>query len=274
MRLSLTKAIVLNGCGALGAWQAGAVSALMSRDGMAESLYGISSGSLNAFLFGYLGPLKAIEFWHEIDSFGEVFKLNWKFWKSDGLFKLNTKFVKQFRHDIIAKSFPSTTVNIWTMRAEDGTAKRYSFVRGRTDNNACDTAISSICIPGVVQSHNGETDAGFRLLCPLKAAIEDGHDDITLISGRPIDAIVPRPRLPLPTAAAAYQVIDVALSEILRRDIAECQFRNTILGYRPINLKIIQPDYVLGGPLDFKQCKNFLKAGQKHVFDGIKFGRI
>ncbi len=271
----MTKAIVFSGCGALGSWQAGAASVLASRDGYPDHYYGVSSGSLNAFLFSYFGALKASEFWYEIDSFSQVFTPNYfRLLFADGVFHLNKKLKKQFLHDLKSREFPSTSMSVWTMGVKDGESKCHTLLRGQIHNNRGDIACASISIPGVVESHAGEVDAGYRLLAPLAQAIRDGHDEIILISGRPVNAPTVRPRLIIPAAAAAYQAVDVALSEILRRDINECLYRNTILGFRNINLKIIQPEVVQGGPLDFDECKDFLKSGRYQVTSMIQRGLI
>lgn len=270
----MTKAWIFPGNGACGAWGAGAASVLTSYQDMPSRIYGVSSGSLNSFLYSYLGTLKTLEFWNNIERFSDVFKPNYfRLLAADGVFRMNPKLVKQFKHDIKSR-LPSIDITTWTMDNETGEADKHEINRGAIAHNASDIAIASCSIPGVVESHCGRSDAGFRLLAPLKQAILDGHDEIILISGRPLAGNVPRPKLHVPMAEAAYQAVDVALSEILRRDINECYYKNTVLGFRNVNLKIIQPQFNEAGPLDFADCKKLLKSGRNHVTNMIQRGLI
>ncbi len=262
----MTKAIVFSGCGALGSAQASMCAKYISKYGTPDAYYGISSGAINSFMFGYFGPLRALEFWYGIKSFSDVFTANYfRLLSADGVFRLNKKLVKAFQSQFQERKFPSVNVNFWTMDTKDGKADRHSINKGDIVSDADDLALASVSIPGVVDSWKGRVDSGFRLLAPLKAAIEDGHSEIVLISGRPLVEPNLRPKLVVPAAAAAYQAVDVALSEILRRDLAELNYKNTILGFKPISTTILAPNHTLGGPLDFSKCREFLREGRAVV---------
>ena len=265
----MTKAWVFTGCGSLGGWQCGAGQVLAAKEGYPAQLYGISSGAVNAVAFGFSGALKAAEFWSSVNQFSDVFTPNYfRLLSKDGVFRLSKKLVKAI-DEVTARGYASTPTTIWTMDVENGEAIRHDFNTQNICRNVSQLTRASCSIPGIVESCSGRVDAGFRLLAPLKAAIEDGHDEITLISGRPLVEPTIRPNLVIPAAAAAYQAVDVALSEILRRDINECLYRNTVLGFKQIKLRIIAPTHSLGGPLSFDKCREFLKQGRTFASNSL-----
>lgn len=253
---------IFTGCGALGSYQAAAGSRLARSSGYPKKIYGISSGAVNAFGFGYLGAVGASDFWNSISKFSDAFKFNTFTWPwRDGMCRPGDKLVKAMRLGIETTRIPIIPITVFTMDIKTGEAVRHDIDYRTSPDRALEIGIGSCAIAGIVQSHKGHVDAGFRLLAPLKHAIEDGHTDIVLISGRPLDERTIRPTLKLKAAAAGYHMIDVALSEILRRDLAELERRNFLPEYKKINLRIIQPKKSLGGPLDFHLCKSFFQAG-------------
>jgi predicted acylesterase/phospholipase RssA len=263
----MKNAWVFNGCGALGAVQAGIATTLLMKKGLPDAIYGVSSGAVNAVAYGYMNSDGPMEFWSRIGKFTDAFSFNWlTLLSSDGLFRPSTNMIKSFR-GLCSFDDPHIPLTVFTTRNVDGELLQHNLTPGQTSlDSAFDAAIAACSIPGIVQSHRGEADAGFRMLAPLKWAIQDGCEKITLISGRPIQEKTLRdPRL-TKTLAAGYQSIDLALSEILRRDIRELEFRNSIPGYKQITLEVIQPKETYGGPLDFAKCKEF-------VIKGVEIGK-
>lgn len=255
------KALVFNGCGALGAYQAGAMLRLFSRGYRPDHIYGVSSGAINAIATAFMQPLGPEKFWKAIEGFGSTFAFNWPWRGSDGVFRPREELFKLFE-SLLVKEPPLAPISIFTVSVDDGEVERHDFKI--LDRPALmDAGLAACAIPGLVESRKGRYDAGFRLLAPLSYAVADGATEITLISGRPLGGTTPRLDSIRPKElASAYHSIDMALAEILKRDIAKLIVKNQDDGYRHIEFKAVAPLEAIGGPLEFSKCREFFDAGE------------
>jgi predicted acylesterase/phospholipase RssA len=257
------KALVFNGCGALGAYQAGAMLALYAKGYRPDHIYGVSSGAINAIATAFMNPLGPEKFWKAIDGFKSAFAFNWPWRGSDGVFRPRSELFELFE-SLLVKEAPLAPISIFTVSTSDGEVERHDFKI--LDKPALMNAGLAACaIPGLVESRNGRYDAGFRVLAPLSYAVADGATEITLISGRPLGGPTPRIGSIRPKElGAAYHAIDMGLAEILKRDVAKLLERNEQAVFRKIGFRVVAPTTAIGGPLDFARCKEFFDLGEGH----------
>lgn len=288
----MKTAFVFTGCGALGAFQAAAVDVLAQRGIVPSLVYGVSSGAVNAILYSFLGSRENVLFWRGLRKFSDAFELNlWNllFKQGDGIFRHGEKMAQLMLSKFTDRTFCRVDqCSVWVIDAEDGSLIRRRYTSGMTRNLAIlapyNVAMAACAVPGMCQNWMGFVDAGTRVLAPLKAAIQDGAEEIYVISGRVPFEDDPRKMFWPRAAAAGYYAVDSALGEILRRDLEDLEQKNEMAkmtriaegrthgasGFgrvrsfpdlKEIKVHTIQPGRVLGGPTDFERCNEFADAG-------------
>jgi Predicted esterase of the alpha-beta hydrolase superfamily len=70
-------AFVLNGCGALGAYQANALNYLDSRGIKPDLLVGVSSGAINCFGYSAVSSTRLYNFWSRLNHISDCFQFSY-----------------------------------------------------------------------------------------------------------------------------------------------------------------------------------------------------
>lgn len=269
----MKTAFVFTGCGALGAFQAGAAKKLVDDGVVPDAVYGVSSGAVNALAFSFLGADGNVEFWSQFTELKDAFEpnlFNVLFRGGDGVFRHAAKLSSWMRERLGSAEAASVDTTVYTLQAVSGVLDKHVFVKGRSPNalsdrpahmSAFDVGMAACAIPGMCQSWEGRVDAGTRILAPLKDAIADGAERLYVISGQRVGQEPKRNMFwPRPAAAAYHGVVSV-LAEILARDLAVAEQKNHMAGFKRIDVNLVQPGTQIGSALDFDLCKEFVATG-------------
>lgn len=266
----MKTAFVFSGCGALGAFQAGIAKGLKDSHGIVpDAVYGVSSGALNSIAYSFLGADGNVEFWSQLTKLSDAFQRN--LWGlicgSDGVMQHGKKMQLWMQRALEGKP-ANVYAMTYVMSTTTGELEQRVFLGPDCSQLAFDTGMAACAIPAMCESWKGYSDAGLRVLAPLKDAIADGAERIFVISGRVIGRLETRKMFWPHVAAAGYYAIDAALTEILSRDLEAAHTKNQsarALGFnsafREVDIQIVQPDTDIGGPLDFEKCRDFVQMG-------------
>jgi len=266
-------AFVLNGCGALGAYQANALNQLAAQGVKPNLLVGVSSGAINCFGYAAVGPSRLFNFWTRLNKMSDCFGFNYlNLLLSTGAYSTDPLIdkVKRECYDTYSTKIDTIFPYIDAFTGEIFVEK---YVAGTRLTNIYPDLKKAIAIPGVIKAEeNGRyIDAGARLLCPLKEAIKEGVDEIYIILGKPLDVcpgfdgrgLLAKGSL-FKIASYAYRFNDLLMYEIFKRDIKECLEKNLDSVYgvkkkRFIDIYLVEPEKDLGGSLDFTLTQSRLK---------------
>lgn len=243
------RACIISGEGAKGSWQ----SAILCSEGKAYDLMiGVSSGALNAVGYSTLGQdLQSL--WDEAKSLTSGFGYNWKFLWDSGAFTA-VPLMKRLTNHMVGKQFKYTTL-FPSIHCPTGTLTFVTYDVGTVCQNTDIPIIASAgAIAGVVTAINGCVDGGFRTLCPITMAIDDGCDEIDVVLGQ--DPFTP-PSWPDPSKPKLFgpfyygmSIVGTMLWQIMHNDI---MYANECNNGRA-NIRLIYPSADLGSPLAFKNC--------------------
>lgn len=257
------------GEGARGSVQAG-IALSLHREGIdADFTIGISSGSICAASYAYLGPQGLAELWSGIDSIFDVFGFNWNFpWKR-GL--MNQKPMERIV-DKALKNDPICESVVTRMNIEDG---RMEYVSNMHSDKMYfkEAVLGAVAITALVEDRNGWVDAGSRQLAPLEQCIEAGCTEIYVIMGRPFR--IENWKVPsgfMSAVRMAYRALDVSLGEIMLRDIAHCLKNEGELGYRGINIHLMEPVETPFQTVEFARCREGVEYGLNNHLKSDKRG--
>jgi predicted acylesterase/phospholipase RssA len=240
------------GEGARGAVQAGMALGL-HREGIdADFTIGISSGSICAASYAYLGPQGLADMWMEVSGIFDVFGFNWDFPWRTGI--LNQRPMERIVRKAVQNE-PICESVVVRMNIGDGSMDYVSNM-SRTAEEFGDAVLGAVAITALVEDRGGWVDAGSRQLAPLEQCIEAGCDEIYVIMGRRFE-IEP---MPVPTGfmravKMAYRALDISLTEIMMRDITKCLKNEGEFGYKGINIHLIEPNETLYESVEFKRCR-------------------
>lgn len=247
-----------SGEGARGSIQAGITKALTDQGIRPDLTIGVSSGSVCASSYSYLGADGLVDLWESIDSIFDVFGLNYNFlWKSGFLnSKPLEKRIKSIIHDHpICESIVSK-LNIETGRIQ------YVSNKKSDEQTFIDSVVASIAITTLVEDKNGWVDAGSRQLAPIDQAVNLGCTDIYIITGRPIELqywIKPKGFLSL--FKLGLRALDISLYELMLRDINHWISDKEKIQKHGINITLLQPKDFIFESTEFSKCKIGTKYG-------------
>lgn len=301
------RALVLGGGSLKGAWQVGAIQAVLEAGFSPQMIYGISAGALNAsFLSSEASKQfnefkkvdwlavnkKLISFWLEnITKPGDV-GIPKSYWslgvdtlmsRFDGLLDVNplhSKLQKYIdRQDL--ENGP-IILKVGAVNVQNGNMKYVS----PQDENFMDYLRASSSIPIVMpmvqignDNHEVYTDGGLREVVPIRKAIEDGATEIFAIATHPkhrkMESFNHRNMLNL-----LDRLKDISVNQLENNDIdwAESYNENLVSIYgftlnKKIKLTVIRPNESIGIKLtDFKveDIKNSIKDGYTKAYEVIK----
>jgi len=278
MFIQQKRALVLSGGSIKGAFQAGAIQAVLESGFYPDFIYGISVGALNAAFFcneaGKQGIPKdhhdwlligsnLVRFWREnIKKPSDIArKLGWLriatgalFNEFDGLVDTTPlqKLLKRVINvDQIRKSpvkLKVGAVNIMDGQITYADPSYPDFI---------EYVLASAAIPMIMPikriGNRAYVDGGIKDVAPLKIAIDNGATDITIIACQPKDA----GGVTVDTGniiKLTERVFDIMVEEIVNNDIEWAEYFNQYLpedgtaetkgplaGYRRLNVKVIRP---------------------------------
>ena len=254
------------GEGARGSVQAGIALGLHNQGIDADLTIGISSGSICAASYAYLGPKGLADMWSNISNMFDVFGINYNFlWKS-GIF--NQKPMEKIVYESL-KNDPVCECIVSRMNIENGFMDYVSNKNVSTEDFA-EAVLGSVAITALVEDRNGWVDAGSRQLAPLEQCIEFGCDKIYVIMGRQfkIDEWS-KPKGFLPAVKMAYRAFDISLQEIMVRDITNCLRKEGDFGYKGIDIHLVEPNKTFFESICFNKCKMGVELGsdQFRIYD-------
>lgn len=241
-----------SGEGARGSIQAGITKSLVDKGIIPDLTIGVSSGSICAASYSYLGADGLIELWNSIDNILDIFGFNFNFlWKSGFLHSkpLKRRIEKIIHDDPLCESIVSK------LHIETGEIK---YVSNKKVNNEefRDSIIASIAITTLIEDKDGWVDAGSRLLTPIDYAVSLGCTDIYIITGRPMKLpFWNKPKGWLSFAKIGLRALDLSLYEIMARDINNWISNEHKILENNINLTLIQPRDFIFESTEFKKCK-------------------
>lgn len=249
------------GEGARGSVQAGIAYGLHEKGINADFTIGISSGSICAASYAYLGPAGLAKMWSEIRWMFDVFGVNLTFpWKR-GL--LNQRPMEKIVKKAMLNNPICETV-VARMNIEDG---RMDYVSNKMvdKNEFTEAVLGAVAITALVEDRNGWVDAGSRQLAPLEQCIEAGCDEIYVIMGRKFDiGVWELPKGIFPAFKMAFRAFDISLNEIMMRDINDCIKHEGQEGYKGVNIHLVEPNETFFESIQFAKCKIGVEYGKNN----------
>ena len=249
------------GEGARGSIQAGIALGLHERGVNADFTIGVSSGSICAASYSFLGPQGLADMWSNIGNIFDVFKINYDFpWRS-GL--MNQRPMEKIVYNAV-KNQPICESVVVRMNIEDG---RMDYVSNKSvsPEEFAEAVLGSVAITALVEDRNGWVDAGSRQLAPLEQCIEAGCQDIYVIMGRRFEIDEwKRPTGFMRAVKMAYRALDISLNEFMMRDINQCLKKEGEFGYKGISIHLVQPNETLFESVSFNRCKEGVMYGKTH----------
>lgn len=257
------------GEGARGSIQAG-IALGLHREGIdADFTIGISSGSICAASYAYLGPEGLAEMWSEISGIFDVFGFNWNFPWRTGL--LNQRPMEK----IVGKAMKNNPICesvVVRMNIQDGRMDYVSNMKSTPDYFG-EAVLGAVAITALVEDRNGWVDAGSRQLAPLEQCIEAGCDEIYVIMGRKFEIDEwDMPKGFMKAIKMAYRALDISLNEIMMRDIIKCLKNEGEAGYKGINIHLVEPKETYFQTIEFQKCKEGVLYGVDNYTKNEKRG--
>lgn len=250
-----------SGEGARGSIQAGITKSLIDRNIRPDLTIGVSSGSVCAATYSYLGSKGLYDLWNNINSILDVFGFNYNFlWKS-GL--LNSKPLSKKVKSIVHNN-PLCESIVSKLNIESGEIK-YVSNKLVSREEFIDSVIASIAITTLIEDKDGWVDAGSRVLTPIDHAVSLGCSDIYIITGRPMELQKwDKPKGWLSLFKFGLRALDISLYELMLRDI-----NNWINDYEKIqknniNITLVQPKDFIFESTEFSKCKVGTQYGEKN----------
>jgi predicted acylesterase/phospholipase RssA len=249
-----------SGEGARGSIQAGITRSLIEKGIKPDLTIGVSSGSVCASSYSYLGADGLVDLWNSISSILDVFGFNYNFlWKS-GL--LNSKPLEKRINSIIHDN-PLCESVVSKLHIETGEI-RYVSNKLVSQQEFIDSIISSIAITTLIEDKNGWVDAGSRVLTPIDQAINIGATDIYIITGRPMElSHWSKPKGFLSLVKFGLRALDISLYELMLRDINEWINDPEKMEKHKVNITLLQPKEFIFESTEFKKCKLGTEYGYK-----------
>jgi predicted acylesterase/phospholipase RssA len=249
------------GEGARGSIQAGIALGLYKQGINADYTIGISSGSVCAASYAYLGPQGLSDLWSNISSIFDVFGLNLNPFFRTGI--LNQKPMRK----IVRRSLmndPICESVVCRMSIETGELEYVSNLHSNKTEFE-DAVLGSVAITGLVEDCSGWVDAGSRQLAPLEKCIEAGCNKIYVIMGRPsvLDSWK-KPKGFFKQAKMAFRALDITLFEIMTRDVFSCIRNESDPNFKGVDIHLVEPTQLFFDSVEFKKCPSGVLLGESN----------
>lgn len=258
------------GEGARGSVQAGIALGLYKQGVKADYTIGISSGSICAASYSYLGPQGLADMWANIKNIFSVFGFNYGFLYKTGL--LNQKPMEKIVANAL-KNQPICESTVCRMHIETGEMQYVTNTYSSLEEFK-EAILGSVAITALVEDRNGWVDAGSRQLAPLEQAIEAGCNEIYVIMGRPSHIepwSIPKRGMLLPLRMG-FRALDISLFEIMYRDVFSCIRDENDPKFKNVNIHLVEPTELFFETIEFNKCKYGVSQGEKNYFIRDKKG--
>lgn len=259
------------GEGARGSIQAGIALGLHKQGINADFTIGISSGSICAASYAYLGPQGLADMWSGINNLFSVFGINYNLIGKTGL--LNQKPMEKILKKAMEND-PICESTVVRMNIEDGFMD-YVSNKNVSSSEFADAVLGSVAITALVEDKDGWVDAGSRQLAPLQQCIEAGCTEIYVIMGRPL--YLPPWKKPngfFNLFKMAFRALDITLYEVMIRDINNCLKDSKNPDFKNVNIYLMEPKELYFESVQFNKCKQGVEYGttefNKHDKKGLR----
>lgn len=257
------------GEGARGSIQAGIALGLSKKGINADYTIGISSGSICAASYAYLGPQGLADMWSDVRNIFSVFSPNINFLFRTGLF--NQKPMERIVKNAL-KNPVKCESTVCRMSIETGELE-YVSNKSSTKEDFQEAILGSVAITALVEDRNGWVDAGSRQLAPLEQCLEAGCTEIYVIMGRPSYLEYwEKPKGLFKPLKMAFRAFDISLFEIMYRDIFSCIRDEDDPKFKNIEIHLVEPSQLLFESIYFKKCKEGVKFGESNFTISDKKG--
>jgi len=285
------RALVLSGGGSKGAWQAGAIKALLESGRKYDIITGISVGALNgSFLTMYadgeelLAAEDLVNLWENLHT-KNVHKRWFPFGMLHGLWKpsfYNSKPLMKMVHetlDVKALQNSGKELRVGAVSLDDGLYRMWS----QNDDDIADGVLASSSFPGFLTPIKMDgrlwSDGGLRNVTPLKSAIELGAEEADILMTMVSDEFEPLGKNPN-ALKISKRTLDVMIDEVIQGDIKQALLINDIVSTagrfmatnkKYIYINLLRPSNKLDiDSLDFdnEKMKKLIKQGYE---DGKHF---
>lgn len=249
------------GEGARGSVQAGIALGLHDMGIDADFTIGISSGSICAASYAYLGPNGLADMWSNVGGIFDVFGINWTFPWRRGL--LNQRPMEKIVRRAMENE-PICESVVVRMNIEDGQMDYVSNKKVSSEEFG-EAVLGAVAITALVEDRDGWVDAGSRQLAPLEQCIAAGCNKIYVIMGRRFE--IGRWTIPggfMPAIKMAYRALDVSLNEIMIRDINHCLKSEGEPGYKGVDIHLVEPSETPFETIEFNRCKEGVQYGREN----------
>lgn len=259
------------GEGARGSIQAGIVRGLSAMGVNAEFTIGISSGSVCAASYAYLGAEGMANMWSNISGIFDVFGINFDLPFRTGL--LNQKPMRKILRKSL-KNDPICEGVVCRMNIESGYMDYVSNMKVSKPEFE-EAVLGSVAITGLVEDCKGWVDAGTRQMAPLEQCIESGCNKIYVIMGRP-SYLVPwkKPKGLFKQFGMAFRALDITLYEVMMRDIFSCIRLESDPNFKGVDIHLVEPEELMFESVEFKKCKFGVEYGSSNFHINDKKGII
>jgi predicted acylesterase/phospholipase RssA len=248
----MSRAIVLAGGGAVGAWQAPILKKLDIKPD--ELVVGCSAGAINAHAFSVGGADALIEHWRNVEGTAETMKLNLLpiVRGLTGFFSTKPLMDRLLKN---AKAATFAECVVCFSDLFDGSTK-YASSKDYAPKDFVKWVIASGSLPGIMEAVDGRyVDGGCAEIAPLNYAIKRGFTDITVVICRPFQENASKPfhpKFPVPLSYLAGG-IDMLMHNVLLGDLKKCISRNKEGQYQKVKVTLYAPKTYLYDTLDFSK---------------------
>jgi NTE family protein len=257
----MRRALVLQGGGGKGAFQAGVLEVL-DRFGFRFSwLFGVSVGALNVAGYAVGGVQLLQRVWSRLRESDVFVKHGWSgiLWRlvrgKRSIYDFSP-LLKTIRREL-AGDGPYLDARAGTVELTTG-----RYVSGPA---TAETVFASASMPVYAEPVKGHVDGGVRHVTPLAEAIDCGAEEIVVVLCSP--RALPAADEPANVLEVALRSLEIAMHEIATADIRETMRVNDLVleyagrgavpcspsgvPYRYVPIHVIEPAAPLGGTLDF-----------------------
>lgn len=251
----MKHAVVMSGGGAAAAFQVGVLHAMDIRNVKIDAMYGTSAGALNATGYAFAGSDKLLKMWEEIGSWRDLWSINPWVMVGRGSGLLNSKPLRAKIDKFCRGRGPKCPVCVTKVDLTTGELV-YSYA-GNVDFR--ESVEASAALPGIISPiRKRYSDGGIREVLPLKKAIDEGADKISVILCHPwsrmMDVWVTDEGF-MGFFSAALRADSIRSHEVLKDDINTAIVTNANPNKRQVAIAVYSPNSELLGCLDFHHDK-------------------
>jgi NTE family protein len=253
------------GGGAAAAFQVGVLLAMNSQKTPIHSVYGTSAGALNAAGYAYCGPGGLYAVWNGMKSWRDLWSINASAFLGRGSGVLNSKPLRKKIDKMCRGKESMCRCCVTKVDLRNGDLV-YSYAGNQDFRESVE---ASAALPGIISPVGGKfSDGGIREVLPLKRAIDDGHDHITVILCHPWSRNLELWKLNdgfLGFLGTALRADSIRSHEVLKDDINTAISLNSHPYTRKIDITIYAPEREILDCLDFipEKIDEAIQAGMR-----------